>query len=138
MSFLINIFIYRGDPILIMLWFIFITFWYDKVSIKINKSISYEQAPLLFFKMSSVTLVNFTATSQSASHSYHIIKCSLCLVLLQYAPYYVLGKFLGLIGFRLGTQMSDRPFLSLIFEFFWHVQRVNEPFTSIPELPINA
>src|SRR5687767_14963089 len=34
--------------------------------------------------MSSVTLVNFTATSQSASHSYHIIKCSLCLVLLQY------------------------------------------------------
>src|SRR5207247_2531278 len=70
-----------------MLWFIFITFWYDKVSIKINKSISYEQAPLLLFKMSSVTLVNFTATSQSASHSYHIIKCSLCLVLLQYAPY---------------------------------------------------
>ena len=69
-----------------MLWFIFITFWYDKVSIKINKSISYEQAPLLLFKMSSVTLVNFTATSQSASHSYHIIKCSLCLVLLQYAP----------------------------------------------------
>ena len=70
-----------------MLWFIFITFWYDKVNIKINKPISYEQAPLLFFKMSSVTLVNFTATSQSASHSYHIIKCSLCLVLLQYAPY---------------------------------------------------
>ena len=57
-----------------MLWFIFITFWYDKVSIKINKSISYEQAPLLLFKMSSVTLVNFTATSQTASHSYHIIK----------------------------------------------------------------
>src|SRR5437763_16787454 len=70
-----------------MLWFIFITFWYDKVSIKINKSISYEQAPLLLFKMSSVTLVNFTATSQTASHSYHIIKCSLCLVLLQHAPY---------------------------------------------------
>ncbi|CAJ0847577.1 15023_t:CDS:2 [Entrophospora sp. SA101] len=34
-----------------MLWFIFITFWYDKVSIKINKSISYEQAPLLLFKI---------------------------------------------------------------------------------------
>ncbi len=75
-----------------MLWFIFITFWYDKVSIKINKSISYEQAPLLLFKMSSVTLVNFTATSQSASHSYHIIKCSLCLVLLQYASNIIILK----------------------------------------------
>ena len=85
-----------------MLWFIFITFWYDKVSIKINKSISYEQAPLLLFKMSSVTLVNFTATSQSASHSYHIIKCSLCLVLLQYAPYLKLFGSINLIAKMLG------------------------------------
>src|SRR5205085_3257250 len=75
-----------------MLWFIFITFWYDKVSIKINKSISYEQAPLLLYKMSSDTLVNLTATSQSASHSYHIIKYSLCLVLLQYAPYDIINN----------------------------------------------
>src|SRR2546429_1230442 len=78
---------------------IFITFWYDKVSIKINKSISYEQAPLLLFKMSSVTLVNFTATSQTASHSYHIIKCSLCLVLLQYASYSIIQGRIILMNF---------------------------------------
>ena len=89
-----------------MLWFIFITFWYDKVSIKINKSISYEQAPLLLFKMSSVTLVNFTATSQSASHSYHIIKCSLCLVLLQYAPY-ITDDVLGLPTFQYLSSLED-------------------------------
>src|SRR6185369_7638416 len=42
MSFILTIFIYRDNPILIMLWFIFITFWYDKVSIKIKKSITFQ------------------------------------------------------------------------------------------------